>query len=89
MLFPLLAFLSGFLGGYQFPLVSRLYYPTRDCRRSNPGIIYGLDILGAWCASLLISLVFFPLYGLVASALLIAVVNTGPILLAATAAKRR
>ena len=88
VIFPTLAFLSGSLGGYQFPLVSRLYYPRTDHQTSNPGVLYGLDVLGAWCASLLVSIIFFPLYGLVASALLIAAVNLGPVLLVATAPKR-
>jgi predicted membrane-bound spermidine synthase len=86
--FPLLALLSGFLGGYQFPVVSQLYFPARNNSASNPGMIYGLDIMGAWCASLFLSILFFPLYGLFASALLIAAVNAGPLLLAGILARR-
>jgi predicted membrane-bound spermidine synthase len=88
LVFPLLGFLSGFLGGYQFPLVSRLFYQGRS-RLLNPGIIYGLDILGAWCASLLLSILFLPLYGLFACTLLIAAVNAGPLLLAVMATRRK
>jgi len=83
--FPALAFLAGMLGGFQFPLASRLYFPDKD-GPVNPGLLYGLDVLGAWTASLVLSVVFFPVYGLFPSALLIAAFNLGPILLAGAAA---
>jgi spermidine synthase len=87
--FPLLAFLLGFLGGFQFPLATRLFFTSRGSRPANIGLLYGIDILGAWCASLVLSVVIFPLHGLFQTGILIAAVNSGPIVLASIAASRR
>lgn len=81
VVFPCLAFLTGLMGGFQFPLVSTLYFSGKKNGQGNRGLIYGLDILGACSASLLLSIVFFPLYGLFPSSLIIAAINSGPLLL--------
>jgi len=84
-LFPFLALLAGTLGGFQFPLASGLFFDSKENDKASPGLVYGLDILGACSASLLLSVVFFPLYGLFQSGVLIAAINLGPVLLAGLA----
>ena len=79
--FPGLALISGMLGGYQFPLASRVY--LSNGARHSAGALYGLDLLGACVGAVAFSLFFFPVYGFLRTALLIAVVNLAPGVLAA------
>jgi spermidine synthase len=104
MVFPVLALIAGLMGGYQFPLASRVYFAgseeprtpqggtevgaTRSARSSNrnPGILYGLDLLGACLGALALSAYLLPVYGFRRAALLMAAVNLAPAALAALAA---
>jgi len=104
MVFPALALLAGLMGGYQFPLASRIYFAGSDepeipqgvtkvrAARSalssnrNPGILYGLDLLGACLGAVVLSAYLLPVYGFLLAGILMAVVNLGPAALAALAA---
>ena len=104
MVFPLLALIAGLMGGYQFPLASRIYFAgseepqiaqggtevraTRTGLSSNrnPGILYGLDLLGACLGAVALSAYLLPVYGFLRTAILMAVVNLGPASLTALAA---
>ena len=79
--FPGLALISGMLGGYQFPLASRIYFSNGSQR--SAGALYGLDLLGACAAAVVLSLFLFPVYGFLRTALVIAVMNLAPAALAA------
>jgi spermidine synthase len=98
VVFPVLALIAGLMGGYQFPLASRVYFAgSEELRASeaevpatrlqrNPGILYGLDLLGACLGAVALSAYLLPLYGFLRTAILMAVVNLGPAALAALAA---
>jgi spermidine synthase len=86
MVFPVLALIAGLLGGYQFPLASRIYFAGSDNSKRNPGILYGLDLLGACLGAVALSAYLLPVYGFRRTAILMAVVNLGPAALAALAA---
>ena len=79
--FPLIALIGGLLGGYQFPLASRVYFAGESPR--SPGALYGLDLAGACVGAVALSAFLFPVYGFLRSAILMAVVNLGPAVLAA------
>ena len=79
--FPLIALIGGLLGGYQFPLASRVYFAGESPR--SPGTLYGLDLAGACVGAVALSAFLFPVYGFLRSAILMAVVNLGPAVLAA------
>lgn len=81
VVFPLVALVGGLLGGYQFPLASRVYFAGVSTR--SPGLLYALDLAGACVGAVVLSAFLFPLYGFPRSAILIAVVNLAPALLAA------
>ena len=86
ILFPVLALLSGILGGYQFPLASRIYFfGMKDSPRS-PGALYSLDLVGACLGAVVLSAYLFPVFGFFRTALLMAVANLAPAALAALAA---
>jgi len=83
ILFPALALLAGMLGGYQFPLASRIYFRgSKDSPRS-PGALYGLDLVGACLGAVVLSAYLFPVFGFLKTALLTAAVNLAPAALAA------
>lgn len=87
ILFPALALLAGMLGGYQFPLASRIYFRgSKDSPRS-PGALYGLDLVGACLGAVVLSAYLFPVFGFLRTALLIAAANLVPAALAALAAR--
>jgi len=117
VVFPLLALVAGLMGGYQFPLASRIYFAgaeeprtsgaeVRATRSSaphltpllseeaskgreqrNPGILYGVDLLGACLGAVALSAYLLPVYGFQRTAILMAVVDLGPAALAAWTSK--
>ena len=49
IVFPVLALIAGFMGGYQFPLASRIYFGRSDNSNRNPGCFMLLTCSGhAW-----------------------------------------
>ena len=86
IVFPVLALIAGLLGGYQFPLASRIYFARSDKSKRNPGMLYALDLLGACLGAVALSAYLLPVYGFLRTAMLMAVVNLAPAALAALAA---
>jgi len=95
--FPALALVAGLMGGYQFPLASRVYFGATPPLspllseegkkgRSNPGVLYSLDLLGACVGAVALSAYLLPVYGFRRTALLMAAVNLAPAALAVGAA---
>jgi spermidine synthase len=82
ILFPALALLSGMLGGYQFPLASRIYFAGAERSTRSPGTLYALDLLGAALGAVLLSAYLFPVFGFLKAALLMAAANLAPAALA-------
>lgn len=77
ILFPGLALLCGILGGYQFPIASRLFFAARAVR--GPGTLYALDLIGACASAILLSTYLVPVFGFWKTAVLIALVNFFPV----------
>ena len=73
MVFPGLALLCGVLGGYQFPVASRVFFAGRETR--GAGTLYALDLIGACLGALLLSTYLVPVFGFLKTAVLIVVVN--------------
>ncbi len=102
MVFPMLALMAGLLGGFQFPVASRLYFIDSEGPRTagaearatnatpyasrNAGILYGLDLAGACLGAMALSAYLLPVYGFLRTAVLMAAVNLGPAALAILAA---
>jgi spermidine synthase len=76
--FPTLALLAGMLGGYQFPLASQVYFTSRRKPSPSLGTLYGIDLLGACLGALALSAYLVPVFGVLETGLLIAVVNLVP-----------
>jgi spermidine synthase len=82
IIFPLLAVLCGLLGGYQFPIASRIFFSRSKGNAGSPGTLYALDLVGACLGALLLSSYLVPVFGFRQTAWLMAVVNLAPALLA-------
>ncbi len=85
-LFPMLALLSGALGGYEFALATEVFFADAQAHETSMGILYGVDLIGACAGALLLSAFLLPLFGFLKAALFIAAVNLVPALLAASVA---
>jgi spermidine synthase len=86
IVFPGLALASGMLGGYEFPLASRVYFRSQTAR--NPGKLYALDLAGSCLGAILFSAYLIPVFGFFRTALLSAMVNLAPGALALAATWR-
>jgi spermidine synthase len=84
----LLNAMAGFLIGAQFPLANRLWLRESDARRPREGVLYASDLVGAFVASILVSVFLIPILGIVATCLLAAVLKLCSLLLYATAGPR-
>ena len=80
ILFPLLALLCGSLGGYEFPLASRIFFSSGPTR--GAGALYSLDLAGSCLGAVLFSIYLIPVFGFFKTALLIALVSLAPALMA-------
>lgn len=85
-LFPLLALLSGMLGGWQFPLASRVFFAGLGSQTGNLGLPYAADLAGACLGAIVLSAYLLPVFGFLRSAELIAGLNLVPALLAGSLA---
>jgi spermidine synthase len=81
ILFPGLALLCGILGGFQFPVASRIFFAGDETR--GAGTLYALDLIGACLGALLLSTYLVPVFGFLKIAALIALVNVFPAALTA------
>ncbi|MGO9239898.1 MAG: fused MFS/spermidine synthase [Bryobacteraceae bacterium] len=81
ILFTLLAVLCGALGGYQFPVASRI------SAAGAPGMLYALDLAGACIGAILFSAWLIPVFGFERTALLMALAGLPPAI--AARARRR
>ncbi|MFI5097601.1 MAG: fused MFS/spermidine synthase [Candidatus Acidiferrales bacterium] len=82
ILFPLLAVLCGLVGGYQFPVATRVFFTNSNHKASSPGTLYALDLAGACIGAIVLSSYLVPVFGFRETVWLMAVVNLAPAVLA-------
>ncbi len=73
LIFILITFIVGGIGGYQFPVAGFIYYS--QAKKQNAGILYSLDLLGAMLGALLLSSFIIPLFGIYSTGYIIAGLN--------------
>ena len=76
VLFPALALCCGMLGGYEFPVASRVFFSSS--RERSPGTLYALDLAGSCLGAVLFSAYFVPVFGFLKTAVLAAMVSLAP-----------
>ena len=88
LVFPALAIVCGVLGGYQFPIASRVFFGGSAQGMQHSGTLYALDLTGACLGAVVISVYLVPVFGFFKTALIIAVANLAVVALAFLAASR-
>jgi spermidine synthase len=83
VIFPLLAVACGFMGGYQFPIASRVFFAESKTHAKSPGALYALDLTGACLGALVLSTYLVPVFGFQQTAWLMVVLNLAPAVLVA------
>jgi len=81
IVFPTLAVTCGLLGGYQFPIASRIFFAESKSEIHSPGTLYALDLAGACLGALIMSSYLIPVFGFLQTSELMAVVNLAPTIL--------
>lgn len=81
IVFPNLPIIAGFIGGFQFPLGSKIYLEDRKEIGYTAGITYGIDLFGSCLGVLLISAFILPVLGIAKTCLVTAIVNLGSLIL--------
>ncbi|HIC91929.1 MAG TPA: spermine synthase [Syntrophaceae bacterium] len=69
-IFFLLSALSGLIVGLEFPLANKIYGTGKTAQTA--GILYSMDLLGAWMGALVVSIALLPLLGLLKTCLFLA-----------------
>jgi spermidine synthase len=83
--FPALGLLCGLLGGYEFSLASRIFFGAAASGTSaahRAGVLYALDLAGSCLGAILFGAWLIPVFGLLKTALLSALVSLAPAALA-------
>lgn len=92
VVFPVLAIVCGVLGGYEFPLASRIFFSSGrpggfssgraggfcSGRAGGAGTLYALDLAGSCLGAILFSTYLIPVFGFLKTAALSAMVSAAP-----------
>jgi spermidine synthase len=74
-IFFILSAVSGFLVGSEFPLANKIYWRAKT-HTKTAGILYALDLVGAWLAALVVSFALVPVVGILKTCVLLLVLKT-------------
>lgn len=75
-IFAFLPIIAGFIGGFQFPLASKICLEEdgKEVGRTA-GLLYGVDLLGSCLGALLASTILIPIVGITSTLILVAILN--------------
>jgi spermidine synthase len=73
--FLILPLVSGFIGGFQFPLANKIWLKdSKDVSRTT-SLVYGIDLLGSSIGGLAAGIIFVPILGIIQTCVLLSVIN--------------
>jgi spermidine synthase len=75
IIFLSITVIAGLIAGVQFSLANRLYWKIKPLIEQTAGSVYAFDLAGACLGSLLTSLLFIPILGVIQSCVVIALFN--------------
>ncbi|MCM8757621.1 MAG: hypothetical protein NC903_00990, partial [Candidatus Omnitrophica bacterium] len=73
-IFFVLSFISGYLVGLEFPLANKIYSQNKIYSKTA-GILYALDLAGAYFAALIVSIVLVPIVGILKTCFLLGLIK--------------
>lgn len=88
IVFAILPLVSGFIGGYLFPLANKIFLGGRRGIGASGGFTYGADLVGAFMGALLIGTFFIPILGIPATCYITVAVNAAALAVSAFSQKR-
>lgn len=74
-LFILFVIIAGILTGFEFPIASKLYFLCKRDSGVTAGMIDSADHAGAFFGTILTGVLFVPIFGIIKSCIIIAVLN--------------
>ena len=76
IIFAFLPIISGFIGGFQFPLANKIILKDSNLIGHTAGLTYGMDLLGSCAGALLVSALFVPILGITQTCMAVALLNS-------------
>ncbi len=76
--------LAGFLVGLEFPLANKIYLREGGDLSGTAGALYAVDLLGAFAASVVVSVALIPVLGILETCVLVALLKLGSLVLIIT-----
>jgi len=64
LIFPILPVIAGFIGGFQFPLATKIYLKHKTRVGRVAGLTYGVDLVGSCAGAFLVSAFLVPIIGI-------------------------
>lgn len=64
IIFPVLPIIAGFIGGFQFPLATKIYLKHRAQVGRVAGLTYGMDLVGSCVGAFFVSAFLVPIIGI-------------------------
>ena len=64
VIFPVLPVIAGFIGGFQFPLATKIYLKHKTRVGRVAGLTYGVDMIGSCAGAFLVSAFLVPIIGI-------------------------
>lgn len=75
IVFPCLPIISGFVGGFQFPLAGKIILNNSNAIGRTAGLVYGMDLFGSCLGALLVSAFLMPILGTTQTCVAVALLN--------------
>jgi len=73
--FVFLPIIAGFIGGFQFPLATKICLKNYEQTGAITGFLYGLDLAGSCIGGLIVGLILIPLVGIIETTLILSIIN--------------
>jgi spermidine synthase len=73
--FLVMPVISGFIGGFQFPLANKIWLKDTKNIGKTTGLLYGIDLLGSCVGGLLTGIILIPLLGILQTCVFFSVIN--------------
>lgn len=64
VIFPILPVIAGFIGGFQFPLATKIYLKHQTRVGRVAGLAYGMDLIGSCAGAFVVSAFLVPIIGI-------------------------
>jgi spermidine synthase len=64
VIFPVLPVIAGFIGGFQFPLATKIYLKHQTRVGRVAGLAYGMDLIGSCAGAFVVSAFLVPIIGI-------------------------